>query len=144
LKEDADFDMGPLMIGDKVSGDPMEIEVKPGDRIDLTFTVLNLLDTIKVRTKKRNDLNRITGIIVDAKGKPLAGAYAFANRHQSAVTMAGYFSAWTEDDGAFSIFLPNGSYYLGAKKTFAPDDKYKAETKVVVDGDKDGVRLVIE
>lgn len=139
LKEDADFDMGPLMIGDKVSGDPLEIEVKPGDVVDLKFTVLDLLDTIKVRTKKRNDLNRISGHVYDTKGKPLGGAFVFANRHQQKVTMAKYFSAWTEDDGAYTIFLPNGAYFLGVKTSFTPNDKYQADQPLTVTGDAEGV-----
>ena len=144
LKEDADFDMGPLMIGDKVSGDPLEIEVKPGDVLDLKFTVLDLLDTIKVRSKKRNDLNRITGHVLDAKGKPLAGAFVFANRHNRKVTMPRYFSAWTEGDGAFTLYLPDGEYFLGVKKNFAPDDKYQAEQAITVDGDMEGVEVAFQ
>lgn len=144
LKPDADFDMGPLMIGDKVSSDPLEIEVPRTGRLDLDFIIMDLLDTIRLSSKKRHDLNRITGRIVDGSGDPSDMAFAFANRHDKEILIPGYFSAWTDEDGNFTIYLPSGKYYLGTATTFVPGQKYKAETAITVEGDQDKMELRVD
>ncbi len=143
LKVDADFDMGPLMIGDKVSSDPLEVEVPRTGKMDLDFTIMDLLDTIRLSSKKRNDLNRITGRILDSSGEPSNKAFAFASRHEQETLVPGYFSAWTDAEGNFTIYLPNGNFYLGTTTTFGPGQKYKAETALKVEGDKDNVELLV-
>jgi len=142
LKESASFDMGPLMIGDKVSGDPLELDVADGDNLDLKFTVIDLLENITMKSKKREDLNLVSGRIVDEQGEGVAHAYAYANRHNRVTLMAGYFSAWTEDDGRFQIYLPKGKYYLGAKKTFGPKEKYTASQEINVDSNMENSDIV--
>ena len=135
LKRKGDFDMGPLMIEDKVSADPLEITVATGEKHELTFTVLDLLDTIRTKTKKRNDLNKVSGLIINEDGEPVKKVFVFANRHDKPVLMPRYFSAWTGEDGRFSIYMPEGKYYLGVSADFAPDLKYKAETMISVKAD---------
>jgi len=130
LKKEGTFDMGPLMIGDKVSPEPLEIEVSPGETLEVEFRIMNLLDTIRTRTKKRKDLNRITGRIVDENDEPVEGAFVFANRYKQPLTMPNYFSAWTGKDGRFTIYLPNGSFYLGVARDFAPGQTYAATTEI--------------
>ena len=49
--------------------------------------------------------------------------------------MPRYFSAWTGDDGLFTIYMPVGEYYLGVSAQFAPDLKYTAETLITVKAD---------
>ncbi len=133
LKREGDFDMGPLMIEDKVSADPLEITVAVGDKLDLTFTVMDLLDTIRTSTKQRNDLNRVSGRIVNKDGDPVKKVFVFANRHNKPVLMPRYFSAWTGEDGRYSIYMPEGKYYLGISSQFAPDLKYTAESPITVE-----------
>lgn len=144
LKKEGDFDMGPLMIGDKVSSDPLEIDVKPGDRVSVEFTVMNLLDTVNASTKKRTDLNRISGTIATSRGEVPAAAFVFANRHDQSVSMPSFFSAWADGNGRFSMYLPNGSYYLGGAVTFGPDQKYMADTAITVEGDMKDLRVVLK
>ncbi len=144
LKLEGDFDMGPLMIGDKVSADPEEVDVPRTGSVDLDFTIMDLLDTIRLSTKKRNDLNRITGRIIDSSGDPSNKAFAFASRHNKEVLIPRYFSPWTDGEGNFTIYLPNGNYYLGTATTFAPGQKYKAGKSLTVEGDRDNVELRID
>ncbi len=141
LKREGDFDMGPLMVEDKLS-DPLEIEVKHGDKLDLTFTVMDLLDTVRTKTKKREDLNLVTGRVVDDEGKPVKKVFVFANRHNKPVLMPRYFSAWTGEDGRYAIYLPEGKYFLGISADFAPDLKYAATSEIMVRGDMDDQDLV--
>ena len=144
LKKEGDFDMGPLMIGDRVSGEPREIEVSPGEELELEFTILNLLETIRLKSQKRKDLSQVTGRIVDADGEAVPKAFVFANRHKQPVTMPYYFSAWTDDTGQFTIFLPDGRYYLGAETSFTDDRSYVADKEVKIEKDIDGFEIVLE
>lgn len=141
LKEDANFDMGPLMIEDKVSGEAKEIEVVPGTPLTLEFTVLDLKDNILLRTKKRNDLSKISGRILDSKGSAVKNAYVFVNRHNQPVTFPDYFSPGSDAQGRFSLFLPNGEYFMGAETTLGADQKFRGEQALTVAGDSDGVEV---
>lgn len=144
LKADNRFDMGPLMIADKFSGDPLEIEVVKGEQLDLKFVVMDLLDTIKTRSKKRKDLNKVTGKIVNVNNKALADVFAYANQHKSALSVPDYFSAWTESDGVFTIYLPDGNYSLGAAAELDPSKRYKALQDISVKGDMAGLSIVLK
>ena len=144
LKREGDFDMGPLMIEDKVSAYPLEIEVAPGEEHELDFTVMDLLDTVRTQTKKREDLNRVSGHVVNRNGEPVKKVFVFANRHDKAVLMPRYFSAWTDDDGLFSIYIPEGKYYLGISSEFAPNLKYTAQRMITVKGDLADQELVFK
>jgi len=143
LKKKGDFDMGPLMIGDKVSADPLEVEVRPGQELELEFRIMNLLDTIKTRSKKREDLNRVSGTVVDENDEPVENAFVFANRYQQEMSMPAYFSAWTGRDGRFTIFLPTGKFFLGTATTFVPQQRYAASTEVKVGPDLDNSSLML-
>lgn len=143
LKREGDFDMGPLMIEDKVSAYPEEIEVVPGQKLDLTFTVMDLLDTVRTSTKKREDLSRIAGRVMNGNGEPVKKVFVFANRHDKAVLMPRYFSAWTGEDGQYTLYMPQGKYFLGVSASFAPDLKYTASTPITVEGDIAEENLVV-
>ena len=143
LKARGNFDMGPLMIEDKFSGDPLEIEVVVGEELTLDFTVMDLLDTIITKTKKREDLNKVSGRVVNEKGEALEGVFAFANRHKSSLTVPDFFSAWTESDGAFVIYLPTGKYNLGAAASFNPKQRYKAEQEISVSAALENLKIVL-
>lgn len=142
LKREGDFDMGPLMIEDKVSSEPLEITVAAGEKHDLKFTVLDLLDTIRTSSKKREDLNRISGRVVNEDGEPVRKVFVFANRNNRPVIMPRYFSAWTREDGSFSIYVPEGRYYLGISPVFVPNIQYTADKEIVVEKDVEEQELV--
>lgn len=143
LKSNASFDMGPLMIEDKFSGDPLEVEVVAGQELSLDFTVMDLLDTIKTKSKKREDLNKVTGKIVNEKGEALADVFAYANKHQSPLSVPDFFSAWTGPDGLFAIYLPTGKYNLGAATSLSTDQRYKADTEIMVENDLADLEIVL-
>ncbi|MBA3015899.1 MAG: hypothetical protein FP815_13290 [Desulfobulbaceae bacterium] len=143
LKSNATFDMGPLMIEDKFSGDPIEIEVTPGEVLELDFTVMDLLDTIKNKSKKREDLNKVSGRVINDKGEPLTDVFAFANKHQSPLSVPDFFSASTENDGRFIVYLPNGNYNLGAAVSLTSDQRYKADQPIKVAGNLDNLEVIL-
>ena len=114
---------GPLMAGDKHSGDPAEIELAEGQEMSRDFTVADLKDARRMRSKDREGPVTISGRIVDQKGLPVRGAYAIANRTEKTGGLPDYVSAWSDADGRYSLSLPPGRYYLGSALSFPPDER---------------------
>jgi len=132
LKKNHEFDMGPLLIEDKFSGDPVVLDLEAGEEVELTFTVMDLLDTIRTKTKKRKDLFQVSGVIVNDKDEVLPATFAFANRHRHPATVPDFFSAWTDNEGRFTMYLPAGTYYLGAAERFTAEQRYQGTQQVAV------------
>ena len=63
-----------------------------------------------------NTRTRISGVIIDRVGRPVAGAHAFAYRGKLRRDPPDYLSYATGPDGRFSISLPDGGKYaIGAR-----------------------------
>ncbi len=109
---------GPLMPGDRHSGEPVRIE--PGGDPELTqdFTVADMQELAQKREKSREELAEITGTLTDAEGKGVAGAYVYARTGLVTATQPEYFSAWTDETGRYRLKLPPGHYYLGSASAF--------------------------
>jgi len=144
LKADKSFDMGPLMIEDKFSGDPVEVELAPGDVFELEFEIMDLLETIRTKSKKRTDLNKVSGKVVNENGEAIGNVFVYANRHKSPVSMPDFFSAWTKEGGEYLIYLPKGRYNLGVSENFAPNQRYVGKQEITVDGNLEKVDVVGE
>lgn len=142
VKKNRSFDMGPLLIEDKFSGEPVVLELTPGDKVELEFTVMDLLDTIRTRSKKRQDLHLVHGVVRNDRNEVLPSTFAFANGHRQAAAMPDYFSAWTDNEGRFSLYLPKGRYVLGAAEEFTTERRYQGEQEIIV-GDADIGEVVI-
>ncbi len=58
----------------------------------------------------------IKGSILDASGKPVAGAFAIAYKAVGMKTLPDFASLPTRADGSFTLYLPEGGrYYIGAR-----------------------------
>lgn len=143
-KKRGDFDMGPLMIGDKFSGDPLVVDLLPGETREIEMKVVDLLDTIKTSSKKREDLQKLTGRVINERGEPLLGVFAFANRQGGPLTIPDYISSWTGSDGRFTLFLPNGAYFLGASAAFTTQQTYQGVSSAMVGTVMENITLVLE
>ena len=135
---------GPLMPGDKHSGDPVEVEFAPGKTVHQDFTVADLQEAIRTRTKDRERAFRVTGRIVDEGGTPVAGAYAIANKTARLIGIPDYLSAWADDGGRFTLYLPRGKYYLGAASIFPPGRDVPLQGTLTVEGDRQGVEIMVK
>ncbi len=122
LKKDALY--GPLMPGDKHSGEPVEVECS--DTMD-TEVVFEVADIREVGQKKRTDnagTIRLWGRVVDKDGNPVAGAYVFASITKEIEYVPDFLSAWTDSEGNYTIYLPSGrSLFLGSARQFPPPAK---------------------
>lgn len=144
IKAGGRYGLGPLMPGDKFSGEPMEIELAPGEELAVDFVVMDIREFARQKKKLSSDYIRIKGRIIDEKGQPVRMAYALANMQEKSPKIPDYLSAWTDDEGQYTLFLPRGKYYLGYATAFPPDKNYVTDRTVVVEADKADMDIVIK
>jgi len=134
--------VGALMPGDKHSGDPVEVDLDSEDRAVVDFTVADLREAMVMREKSRESALRVSGRIVDEKGSPVAGVYAVAGSAGKVAGIPDYLSAWTDEDGRYTLYVPKGRYYLGSAAVFPPGKSYVGGGEIAVGGDRDGADIV--
>lgn len=136
---------GPLMPGDKHSGDPIEVELSPGMHRELQFTLMNIREASRSISKRRKDFFKVQGRILDASGGPVGMAYAVASdpagRNVSGIP--GYLSAWTGPDGRYTLYLPAGRYVVRAALTFPPERQYGGRD-VLLKADRSDVEITLQ
>lgn len=109
---------GPLMPGDRHSGEPVRVAPEGDDELIQDFTVADMQELAQKREKSREELIELSGTITDADGKGVAGAYAYARTSLLTATLPEYISAWTDESGRYRLKLPPGHYYLGSATVF--------------------------
>jgi len=139
LKKAAEY--GPLMPGDKHSGDPREIELAAGAERELDFTVIDIKASANPK-KVREDHIRIKGRIVDEKGQPVKNAYTYASRNEKFSGIPDYLSAWTDEEGRYTLYLPRGRFYLGTDTVFPPEKDRLMNRTITVESDRSDVDIV--
>ena len=135
--------IGPLMPGDKHSGEPLEIEVSGGASL-ADFTVADLKEAAGlIKKKTREDYVKITGRILDRDGKPAQGTYVIASTTRSISEIPDYLSSWTDDAGRYTLYLPRGKYYFGASARFPPGSRAAFTREILLEGDKDDLDIIL-
>lgn len=134
---------GPLMTGDKHSGDPAEIEVAEGRETVSDFVVADLKEARKLKSKDREGPIKISGRILDEKGSPVTKGYAFANRVETVTLMPDYISAWGDSEGHYTLYLPPGKYYIGGSEIFPPDPQYVMKGPILLQHDRSDLDISI-
>jgi len=134
---------GPLDFGDKHSGEAVVIEIAPGAELTHDFRVMDLREAAKQNQKKNTELVRLSGRLLDAGGKPLAMAYAVADKGQRVKEMPTYLSAWSDDSGSYLLLVPKGHLYLGAATAYPPAPEQALEKEITLENDQEGVDLVV-
>lgn len=138
------YAIGPLILGDRSSGDPEIIELANGDVHEIDFIVADLMEAAKMRTKQPAGYLKITGRILDDRGNPVKMAYAIANRKDRVALIPNYISAWTEADGRFSLSVPPGEYYIGASTDFPPVQNLALPKKVNFSAEQSKIDIQID
>lgn len=111
---------GPLMPGDRHSGEPVRISPEGDGELTQDFTVADMQELAQKREKSREELIELSGTITDADGRGVAGAYAYARTSLLTATLPEYISAWADESGRYRLKLPPGHYYLGSAAIFPP------------------------
>ncbi len=135
---------GPLATGDRHSGEPMELEIDAPAEFEQDFMVMDIREAARLMKKTREDHFRIKGVIYDKKGVPVGNVYAFANRGMDMDVIPDYLSAWTDENGQYTMYLPAGQYYVGYASAFPPDLKNKVLIGVKVEQALAGFDLIAD
>ena len=135
---------GPLMPGDKHSGEPVEIEIEAGEEFVEDFTVIDLRDAARMIKKTREDYYKLEGRILDRKGAPLRNVYAVAGREKEISEMPDYLSAWTDEEGRYSLYLPAGTFFIGYAAEFPPGKKIYLYREIHISAEKKNLDIVVD
>jgi hypothetical protein len=134
---------GPLMPGDRHSGEPEEVEVGPGETVK-DFIVADLRDAILWKRKERENLVKITGTVVDAKGAPVTKVYVIASRTARVARVPDHLSPWVDAGGRFVLYVPPGKYFLGATALFPVTGGIFLDRELTVKTDLSDLQIVVK
>ncbi len=134
---------GPLMAGDKHSGEPVEIELGPGEDLDHDFSVVDIKEAVKLSKKTGTPHLKLTGKVIDKRGVAVQDVYVFANRKNVMPEVPDYLSGWTGIEGEYTLFLPAGDYYIGYAAEFPPGIQYMILNEINVGSDRDNFDITV-
>ena len=134
---------GPLMPGDKHSGDPVEIELAYGEELVQDFTVIDIRETSRLKKKTREDYIKIKGRVLDKNSTPVENVYVIANKNKKCPVIPDYLSAWTDINGHYTLYVPMGRYYIGYATSFPPEQGCRVYSEAVFDADEVDFVIII-
>lgn len=140
----ADGKYGPLMPGDKHSGEPIEIDMTTGGS-EADFVVADIRELGQKKRASATDALRIKGRILNSKGEPVADAFVFAGRSKEFAELPDFISAWSRDDGVYELYLPPGvTYYAGVSRHFPLNNREGLSRQVVIEPGKIDIAIDID
>ena len=123
---------GPLLPGDRHSGEPLILETEDSAELQQNFIVVDIREAVRQKQKISTEYQKISGRIISKQGAALPERYVFAGQQPKVNGVPEYISAWSDADGGFTLYLPPGRYYLGSSDQFPPPDGLKADQEVNV------------
>jgi len=135
---------GPLMIGDKHSGEPIEIELDGSEEFEQDFIIVDIQEAARLIKKTREDHIKLEGRIVDNKGVPVENAYVIASRNKDMPDIPDYLSAWTAEHGEYILYLPAGKYYVGYAMEFPPGSTSHIVGEVEIQSKSRKLNIVVD
>jgi hypothetical protein len=135
---------GPLTIGDKHSGEPFEIELDAGEEFVHDFTVVDIREAARLVKKTREGYFKLKGRIIDKRGIPVKNVYAISNREKDLKYIPDYLSAWTGEQGHYTIYLPRGKYYVGYASEFPPDSHYRIVREIDMEAERGSFDIMVD
>lgn len=110
---------GPLSSGDYYSEHQRLVtRVKKGKfvEIELPVIVMKAPMFFKSRVVDKETDTGISGVLIDSSGKPVMGGFAMAYSDKEMKRLPDYASTLSDEQGRFTIYLPEGgNYYLAAR-----------------------------
>ena len=110
---------GPLSPGDYYSEHQRLVtKVEEGKLVVVDLPVLSMKAPMFFNSRQTDQVTTtgIIGVLLDQAGQPLRGAFAMAYVDQEMKRLPDYISTLTDQDGRFTLYLPQGgTYYLGAR-----------------------------
>lgn len=143
LKKDDTF--GPLMPGDRHSGEPLEIEVSVGKELLVDFVVADIQEISQKKRSSTTDVIKVNGRVLNKDGLPVANVYVFAHRTKEVLSLPDFISAWTDENGTYSLYLPAGAkYFLGSATQFPPVAKLSVVRELEAERGKLDIAMDLE
>lgn len=119
LKQDGTY--GPLMPGDRHSGEPLELEILPAGASETAFVVMDIQEAGR---KKRTDdtvTRVVTGRVTTRSGTPVPMVWVYGHRSKHIAGMPEYVSAWTDHDGRYKLHVAaSDQVFIGVARSFPP------------------------
>lgn len=134
---------GPLMAGDKHSGEPVEIGAEAGKELIMDFTVADIRDAALLADKRSEDIIKIEGRFLDKLGTPMQMYYVIADKENNSFEIPDFISSWSDDAGHYALYLPKGRYMIGWTDKFPPHS-YSVFKELIVESDWDNFDIVVE
>ncbi len=134
---------GPLSPDDRHSGEAISLDIVDPTGKTMDFIVLNLREAFRQGQKKNEALVRVRGRIQTGQGEPVNMAYVMADVRKQPKEIPLYLSAWTSSDGLFSLYLPQGRYFLGAFRQFPPREDLTLPKEMDIAYDQEGLEFVL-
>lgn len=110
---------GPLAPGDYYSEHQRLVtKVVAGKFVEVNLPVVAMKAPMffKSRVVEQKTDTGISGVLVDAAGKPVMGGFAMAYSDKEMKRLPDFASTLSDEQGRFTIYLPQGdSYYLAAR-----------------------------
>ena len=142
-REGKDQQAGPLLSSSRHSGEPAEIEVAPGRDREQDFVVAALKDLAKASRKTRKDVVKVIGRIIDQQGRPVKSACLLVYRDRVTEALPDFVSAWTADDGRFTLWIPPGTCCVAASMLFPPLNAELSCRRMTMGADQAAVDVVL-
>lgn len=115
---------GPLMPGDKHSGEPLAVDCAEDGETEADFVVADIQEIGQKKRTSNAETIRLSGRILDQQGNPVPQAYAFAHSGKEIEYIPDYLSTWTDQSGNYTLYLPaKGSFFVGSARQFPPTPK---------------------
>ena len=134
---------GPLLPGDKHSGEPVEIAIAAGELYEQDFTVIDIREAARLVQNKREDYIKLRGRIIDGKGEPVRMFYAIAHSEGKVTGVPDYLSGWTDSRGSYTLYLLPGTYYIGYAAQFPPRSGYGIVGKIDIETSKENYDITV-
>jgi hypothetical protein len=134
---------GPLLSGDLHSGDPQEIDLSGEDQ-KVDFIVADIRDLSRAKEKRQSNMSRLTGTVQDQAGLPVAAATVNIWLEPFTERVPDIVSSWTENSGAFVVYLPPGRYSAIASKEFPPPMNEGLMANLTVEEGQKTVALILQ
>ena len=152
---------GPIVTGDLYDHryEHEMIKVKAGQYTRLDFALVELSEPMffQVFTEpQRKTATGFSGKLMDEKGVPVQGAFATAYADSNMKRLPDFASTLSDDDGAFTIYLPKGgkwfvggrSHARGVPKPGEPIGRYEGtpdhSLEVPAEGFTEGVEITLK
>ncbi len=119
LKQDGTY--GPLMPGDKHSGEPQELEILPAGGSETDFVVMDIREAGRKKRTESTGTRVVTGRVTTPSGTPVPMVWVFGHRTKKVAGMPEYVSAWTDIDGRYKLHVAvSDQVFIGVARSFPP------------------------